>query len=393
MALHRLSALSLKNRKAGRHADGGGLYLIVSENPTTGEPRRSWMFRYQRGSVEKFMGLGGLDDVSLAEARERAAAARKLHKDGEDPKAVRDAARLAKRVEAAKAMTFAQCAKAYINTHSAGWRSPKHLNQWNASLSTYVLPVLGPLPVAQVDRPLVMKVLEPIWTKKPETARRVRTRIELILDWATASDFRSGDNPARWKGYLENLLPRHSKKREHFEAMPYTKVAGFIAGLGNDLPALALQFIILTAARTGEVRGACWSEVDFDSRVWTIPAERTKAQREHRVPLAPRALEILKSLPRSDTRIFPLGHDVMRGRTPDAVTVHGFRSSFRTWCAETQNFPREVAEAALGHAVGDLTERSYQRGDVLEKRRKLMEAWANYCSRPAPDGHVLAFKR
>jgi integrase len=175
--------------------------------------------------------------------------------------------------------------------------------------------------------------------------------------------------------------------------MPYTQVASFIAGLGNDLPALALQFIILTAARTGEVRGARWSEIDFESKVWTIPAERTKAQREHRVPLAPRALEILKGLPRSDARIFPLGHDVMRGRTPEGVTVHGFRSSFRTWCAETQNFPREVAEAALGHATGDATERAYQRGDVLEKRRKLMEAWAGYCSRPVPDGQIVAFKR
>jgi integrase len=402
MPLHRLSALDLKTKKAGRHADGGGLYLSVSLHPTTKEPRRSWLFRYQRDSVEKFMGLGSLDDVSLAEARERATAARKLHRDGEDPKAIRNAARLAKRVEAAKAMTFEQCARAYIDGHSSGWRNAQHLNQWNTSLSTYVLPILGPLPVSQVDEALVMNVLrqplldkkkQPFWTSKPETARRVRSRIESILDWATASKFRSGDNPARWKGHLKILLPRQTEKKKHLEAMPYIQVASFITGLGNDVPALALEFTILTAARTGEVRGARWTEVDFESKVWTIPAERTKRQREHRVPLAPRALEILKGLPRTGGRIFPLGQNGMLDKTPEGVTVHGFRSSFRTWCSEQTNFPREVAEAALGHATGDQTERAYQRGDVLEKRRKLMEAWANYCSRPVPDSRVLTFKR
>jgi integrase len=354
----------------------------VSLNPTTGEPRRSWLFRYERDSVEKFMGLGSLDDVPLAEARERAASARKLHRDGEDPKAVRDAARLAKRVEEAKAMTFAECAKAYVDTHSSAWRSARHLNQWNKSLSQYVLRTLGPLPVQQIDVALVVKVLQPIWTSKAETARRVRSRIASILDWATASEFRSGENPARWKGHLENLLPRQSKKKKHFGAMPYAEVGAFVAGLSPQLADLALEFTILTAARTGEVMGACWPEIDFESRVWTIPAERTKGQREHRVPLAPRAMEILRALPRNAGRVFSLGQDGMLDRTPSGVTVHGFRSSFRDWCAEQTNFPRELAEAALGHATGDATERAYRRGDVLEKRRKLMEAWARYCSRP-----------
>jgi integrase len=340
------------------------------------------------------MGLGSLDDVDLARAREKAADARKLHKDGEDPIRVREAALTAKRVEDARAMTFGECAKAYIDTHSSAWRSAPHLNQWNKSLSTYVLPVLGPLPVKQIDVALVVKVLEPIWTSKAETARRVRARIESILRWAKASEFRSGDNPARWEGHLENLLPRQSRKKGHFAAMPYAKVASFIAGLGDDLPALALEFTILTAARTSEVMGARWPEIDFNSRVWTVPAERTKAHREHRVPLVGRALEILKSLPQSGDRIFPLGQDGMLDRTPSGVTVHGFRSSFRDWCYEQTNFPREIAEAALGHATGDQTELAYRRGDAIEKRRKLMEAWANYCSRPPVAGKkVLTFKR
>jgi integrase len=371
--------------------------MIVSLNPTTGEPRRSWLFRYERNRVEKFMGLGSLDDVPLAEARERAAAVRKLHRDGQDPKAVRDAAKLARRIEAARAMTFGQCVTAYIASHSSGWRSAPHLNQWNESLRKYVLPVFGALPVREIDVALVMRVVQPLWTTKTETASRVRGRIESILDWATASGFRSGDNPARWKGHLENLLPKKTKvaKVEHFAAMPYAQVAAFIVGLENDLTALALEFTILTAARTSEVMGARWPEVDFESKVWTIPAERTKAQREHRVPLAPRALEILKGLPQGGDQVFRIGRDDMQAKTrPAGVTVHGFRSSFKDWCSEQTNFAWEVSEAALGHAPGDKTERAYRRGDVLEKRRKLMEAWANYCSRPAGAGEkVLTFKR
>ena len=340
------------------------------------------------------MGLGSLDDVSLPEAREKAATARKLHKEGEDPIKVRDAARMAKRLEAAKAMTFGQSAEAYINAHSPGWRSTRHLNQWKESLSDYALPALGSLPVQQVDVALVMKVLQPIWTAKPETASRVRARIESILDWATASGFRQGDNPARWKGHLENLLPKKTKikKVKHFAAMPYNEVGAFLAGLGPSIAARALEFTILTATRTGEVMGARWSEVDFDWRVWTIPPERTKAHREHRVPLAPRALEILEALPRNGDRIFPLGHNRMRNETGEGVTVHGFRSSFSDWAAEQTNFPRELAEAALGHATGDATERAYRRGDMLDKRRRLMEAWAAFCSKPRVAGEVVPIR-
>jgi integrase len=368
----------------------------VSLNSRTGAVRRSWIFRFEHNGRERFMGLGSLNDVTLAEARERATAARKMHRDGQDPIDAREAARTAKRLEATRAMTFAQCAEAYIDAHKAGWRSTRHLDQWNESLRLYIAPVLGALPVQQIDVALVMKTLQPIWREKTETASRVRQRIEAVLDWATASGFRSGDNPARWKGHLENLLPHTDKiqKVKHLAAMSYSAVGAFITELRArpGLAARALEFTILTATRSAEALGARWSEIDFAAGVWTIPAERTKGQREHRVPLASRALEILRGLPRDGDRVFPLGRTAMWLESPDGVTVHGFRSSFRDWCAEQTNFPREVAEAALGHIVGDSTERAYRRGDVLEKRRRLMEAWAAYCQKAAPAGEVVRLR-
>ena len=396
MSLHRLSTLKLKTTRPGRHPDGGGLYLKVSLNPRTGAIRRSWIFRFEHDGRERFMGLGSLNDVTLAEARERATAARKMHRDGQDPIAARESARTAQRLEATRAMTFAQCAEAYIDTHKAGWRSTRHLNQWNESLRLYIAPVIGALPVQQIDVALVMKTLQPIWRERTVTAARVRQRIEAVLDWATASGFRTGDNPARWKGHLENLLAHTDKiqKVKHLAAMPYSEVGAFITELRArpGLAARALEFTILTATRSNEALGARWSEIDFAAGVWTIPAERTKGQREHRVPLAPRALEILRGLPRDGDRVFPLGRTAMWLESPDGVTVHGFRSSFRDWCAEQTNFPREVAEAALGHIVGDSTERAYRRGDVLEKRRRLMEAWAAYCQKAAPAGEVIPLR-
>jgi integrase len=396
MSLHRLSTLKLKTTRPGRYPDGGGLYLKVSFNPASGTVRRSWIFRFEHNGRERFMGLGSLNDVTLAEARERATAARKMHHDGQDPIEARESARTARRLESTRAMTFLQCAEAYIDTHKAGWRSTRHLSQWNESLRLYIAPVIGALPVQQIDVALVMKTLQPIWREKTETAARVRQRIEAVLDWATASGFRSGDNPARWKGHLENLLPHTDKiqKVKHLAAMPYPEVGAFITELRArpGLAARALEFTILTATRSKEVLGARWSEIDFESRVWTVPAERTKGQREHRVPLAPRALEILRGLPRDGDRVFPLGRTAMWLERPDGVTVHGFRSSFRDWCAEQTNFPRELAEAALGHIVGDSTERAYRRGDVLEKRRRLMEAWAAYCQKAAPAGEVIRIR-
>jgi integrase len=250
--------------------------------------------------------------------------------------------------------------------------------------------------VQQIDVALVLKVLQPIWQSKAVSAARVRQRIEAILDWATASGFREGLNPARWRGHLENLLPQTSKvqKVKHLAAMPYARVGAFLAELHarSGLAARALEFTILTATRSGEVLGARWSEIDFESRVWTVPAERTKGHREHRVPLSPRALEILRALPRSGERVFQMSRTAMWDEVPEGVTVHGFRSSFRDWCAEQTNFPREIAEAALGHIVGDSTERAYLRGDVLEKRRRLMEAWAAYCAKAAPASEVVPLR-
>jgi len=396
MALHKLSTLKLRTTRPGRYSDGGGLYLKVSINPTTGEARRSWIYRFEHNGRERFMGLGSLNDVTLAEARERATAARRLHRDGQDPIDAREAARTAKRLEATRAMTFSQCAEAYINAHKVGWRSTEHLQQWIGSLRRYVAPVIGALPVQQIDVALVMKTLQPIWQSKTETASRLRGRIEAVLDWATASGFRTGENPARWKGHLENLLPPATKVQrvKHLPAMPYSAVGAFLIELRerSGLGSRALEFTILTATRSGESLEARWSEIDFEAKVWTIPAERTKGHREHRVPLAPRALEILRSLPRSGDRVFRLTHTAMWEETPSGVTVHGFRSSFRDWCAEQTNFPREVAEAALGHLVGDSTERAYRRGDVLEKRRRLMEAWAAYCQKAAPAGEVIGIR-
>jgi integrase len=399
LTLHRLSPLKLKTTRPGRYPDGGGLYLQVTLNPKTGAIRRSWVYRFERNGRERRMGLGSLDDITLVEAREGAAAARKLHHDGVDPIEARESARTARQLEATKAMTFDQCAEAYIAAHRPSWRSDRHLKQWNESRE-YVRPVLGRLPVQQIDTGLVLKILQPIWQTKAVSASRTRQRIESILDWATASGFRQGENPARWRGHLENLLPATGKIKQvkHLAALPYGEVGAFLAKLRarDDLACRALEFTILTATRSGEALGARWSEVDFESRVWTVPAERTKGQREHRVPLAPRALEILREIQNHrhvvDSRVFRLSRVSMWLEVPEGVTVHGFRSSFRDWCAEQTNFPREIAEAALGHIVGDSTERAYRRGDVLEKRRRLMEAWAAYCSKAAPAGEVVPLR-
>jgi integrase len=390
MALHRLSPLKVKTARPGVLCDGAGLYLHVSLNPKTSELRKSWVYRFQLNGRARMMGLGSVNDVSLQEARERAAAARKLHKDGQDPIEARKAARTAKRLEPAKAMTFDQCAEDYIAAHSEGWRSVRNTVQWTETLKTYASPVIGSMPVPQIDVSLIIKALQPIWTSKPITASRVRRRIQAVLDWATASGFRQGDNPARWRGHLENLLPPLSKigKVKHLAAVPYAEVAAFLADLRKrpDLAARALEFTILTAARSEEVLGARWSEIDFDQRGWTVPAERTKAHREHQVPLSPRALEILKGAPRTGDKIFKLSHTAMWELVHSNLTVHGFRSTFRDWCAERTNFPREIAEAALGHVVGDETERAYRRGDALKKRRRLMDAWARYCMKPMAEG-------
>ena len=373
------------------HADGGGLYLQVTR---AGVP--SWTFRFMRNGRERYMGLGPLHTISLAEARKRAADARLQKIEGGDPIETRRAKRAAARTEQAKVMTFQACAEAYISANEKGWRNPKHAAQWPATLSTYAYPVLGDLPVHAIDTGLVTKVIEPIWSTKSETASRVRGRIEAVLDWATVRGLRSGENPARWRGHLDKLLPKKSKiaRVEHHAALPYPEIGEFIAQLRQQdgVAALALQFAILTAARTGEVVGAMWSEIDLKQRTWTIPPERMKAGKVHRVPLCHAAMAIVEKAAslRSGEFVFPGGKagrglsnmamlKVLSRMGRDQLTTHGFRSSFRDWAAERTSFPAEVAEMALAHTVGDQVQAAYRRGDLFEKRRDLAEAWATFC--------------
>lgn len=390
-----LTAVAVKNAGPGRHVDGGGLQLLVK--PTGA---RSWVFRFMIAGKAREIGLGpaaGPDSTSLADARDLAAALRLKVKAGIDPLAERDRA-AAEALAAAQAarvagVTFREAAAIHIKANRDGWRNAKHVQQWENTLSTYAYPVLGDLPVAEVDTPHVIQVLEPIWRNKPETASRVRQRVEAVLDAAKARGFRKGENPARWRGHLDQVLPKPSKlSRGHHTAMPYTELPAFLADLRKReaVAALALQFTILTAARTGEVTGAKWDEVDLTAAVWTVPADRMKAGKEHRVPLSPRAVEILE-----DARLLS-GEHIFTGpqggklsgmamamllrRMGVDVTVHGFRSAFRDWAAECTGYAHEVAEMALAHTIGNAVERAYRRSDLFEKRRRLMVDWAGYCA-------------
>jgi len=389
----RLSALAVtKVVKPGMYADGLGLYLRVG--PTGA---KSWVFRYRVGNGRRDMGLGPLHTVTLADARVKAAECRRQRLDNSDPLQVRDAALLAAKLEDAKAMTFQNCAEAYISAHASGWRNAKHADQWRNTLASYAYPVFVDFPVQAIDTALIMKVLEPIWATKTETASRLRGRIECVLDWATVREFRRGENPARWRGHLENLLPKRQKvqKVEHHSALPYSEIGDFMTTLRTQegAAARAFEFLILTATRTSETIGATWGEVDFDAKVWTIPASRIKAGKEHRVPLSPAALSILERMKNSGSgnHIFPGGQantglsnmamlKLLERIGRSDLTVHGFRSTFRDWVSERTSFPREVAEMALAHAISDKVEAAYRRGDLFEKRRKLMEAWYAYCN-------------
>jgi integrase len=394
----RLTALKAdKVREPGMYADGGGLYLRVTTDGT-----KNWVLRYMLNGRPRWMGLGPLALFGLQEARGKALDARRLRHEGIDPIDARRAARLRKKLEIAKAVTFMECAENYIASHRAGWRSAKHAAQWVATLETYVYPVIGGLPVQAIDTGLVSKVLQPIWAAKPETAGRVRGRIEVILDWAKAHDFRSGENPARWRGHLDKLLPARSKiaKVEHHAALPYDQLPEFIAALREQegIAARALEFAILTAARTGEVIGARWSELNLTDKIWTIPGHRMKAHREHRVPLSAHAVAILEDMQEirrdADGFVFPGGKNgkplsnmaflmLLRRMKRDDLTAHGFRSSFHDWASERTNFPSEVAEMSLAHTVGDKVELAYRRTDLFEKRRRLMSTWGTFCTTPA----------
>jgi integrase len=400
----KLTALDVARvKRRGYLGDGGGLYLLVGPNGA-----KSWVFRFREAGRLREMGLGPLHTIGLAEAREKARECRRVRLDGIDPIEARKATRTQAKLEAAKAMTFRECAERYIASHKAGWRNPKHAAQWPATLSTYVYPIFGNLPAQAIDVGLVMKAIEPIWTEKPETASRVRGRVESVLDWATSRNYRQGENPARWRGHLENLLPKKAKVRrvKHHAALPYGEIAAFMIELRQQdgIAARALEFAILTAARTGEAIGAKWDEIDTAERLWTIPADRMKAGREHRVPLSDAALAILEDLRnvRHGVFVFPGGKAgrpisnmsmlmLLRRMGRGNLTAHGFRSSFRDWAAERTTFPAEVAEMALAHTVSDKVEAAYRRGNLFQKRRQLSNAWARYCAAPAVAGEVVTF--
>jgi integrase len=401
----KLTALAITQAKRrGYYGDGGGLFLQVSVGGA-----KSWVFRFKESGRLREMGLGPTHTVSLAEARQKALECRKARLDGLDPIDARRGKRIQTKLDAAKAMTFAACAERYVASHKAGWRNPKHAAQWPATLGTYVYPVFGSLPVQAVDVGLVMRAIEPIWVQKPETAGRVRGRIESVLDWATARGYRQGENPARWRGHLENLLPKKSKVRrvEHHAALPYAEIAAFVAELRQQdgVAARALEFAILTAARTGEVIGAKWDEIDLGERFWTVPAERMKGGKEHRVPLSDAALVALEEMRkvRQGEFVFPgrAGRPIsnmamlmlLRRMGHVELTTHGFRSSFRDWAAERTTFPAEVAEMALAHTVGDKVEAAYRRGDLFQKRRQLAEAWAKFCAVAPASGQVVLIRK
>jgi integrase len=379
--------------------DGGGLYLRVSAGGA-----KSWVFRFQIGGKRRDMGLGAYPDLTLADARSKAAEHRKQRNDGIDPLDAKDAQRAAQRLIATKGRTFRECAVEYIAKHRSGWRSAKHLYQWERSLESYAYPTIGDLPVSAIDTGLVVRVLDLIWSEKPETGSRLRGRIEAVLDSAIVQGFRQGPNPAQWKGNLAHILPRRGKlhKVEHYPALPFGELPAFLPALRSreGVAALALEFLIFTAARPGEVTGATWDEIDLDAKVWTVPADRTKAQREHRKPLTEPALALLKAtqpllLPldeklRVHAPIFPgrrrarplMANSMLKllhsmGRND--ITAHGFRSTFRDWVSERTGFAGEIAEMQLAHAIESKTESAYRRGDLLDRRRELMNAWARFC--------------
>lgn len=416
---HKLTPLQVKNHKEpGYLLDGAGLIL-----KTTPGGSKSWIYRYMLVGKDTWLGLGPYPEVSLADAREQAAELRKRVRAGSDPLAERQEAAATIKADRAKAVTFAWCAEQYIEAHKSGWKNAKHADQWRNTLETYAGPVIGELNVSKIETGHIMKILEPIWTEKAETASRLRGRIESVLDWATVRKHRTGDNPARWKGHLDTLLAARSKRStvKNHPALPYAQMSAFMADLRKreGTSARAVEFGIMTAARSNEVRGAKWSEIDEAAGLWTVPADRMKAGREHRVTLSAEALELLQRMKkvRAGDLIFPgskidkdgnpnelsdmaltqvirrMSADRLKAELPgwlskegDIATMHGFRSTFRDWIAEETNYPGEMAELALAHAISNATEAAYRRGDMVTKRRGMMQAWANHAMGTQPAG-------
>lgn len=390
MAKHKLNARKVATAPPGKYEDGEGLRLVVADSGT-----RKWVLRITVNGKRREMGLGSYPDIGLADAREKASEYRKQAKEGIDPIAARI-------VEATRIPTFTTCAARYIRTHRKGWRNKKHARQWVSTLKIYARPFIGNTPIDCITTEDVLAVLNPVWKTKPETARRIRGRLERIFGYATALKYRHDENPARWTHHLDQLLPKMERqvRVRHHPAMPYAEVASFMHLLteAKGVASLALQFLILTASRTGEVLNARWSEVDLDAKIWTIPASRMKAGVEHRVPLSDGAVAVLREITRvpGTPYIFPgskpnrplssmallagmrrIGYGV-NGALGDYVP-HGFRSTFKDWAREVSAFSWEVTEKALAHTIKDKTERAYARGDLLEKRRAMMQAWDKFC--------------
>lgn len=384
---NKLTAVGVAKLKTpGRYCDGLGLWLQVSQTGT-----KAWLFRYTRHGRARQMGLGSLHTVSLAEARARARAARQLILDGQDPIEVKHEARDEARSETAERMLFKDAVERFLVLHENEWKNDKHRAQWRSSLKTYAYPTLGFRPVSAIDGALITEALTPIWTKKPETARRVKQRIERVVQWV------KDGKPLPAQGA--------SKRVRHHPAVPFAEMSAFMADLRDrkSVSARALEFVILTASRTSEVIEARWSEVDLGSRTWTIPDNRMKAGKEHAVPLSKRAMAILQEIPREKGSCYifpgakaksPLSNmamlELLRGMRNDGATVHGFRSTFRDWAGDRTNFAREVIEHALAHRIKDKAEAAYRRSDAIEKRRQLMEAWARYCEPPPQSAKVVA---
>ncbi len=421
--MEKLSPLKVKKEtKPGLYGDGGGLTLQITKAGT-----KSWLFRYMIDGKPYGMGLGPIHTISLIEARQKALEARKQLLEGINPLEAKKLRKLAASLAKAKVMTFDQCAEAYIEAHRASWKNAKHADQWENTVANYASPIIGALPVAEIDTALVMKVLTQkdkdgaqFWESRTETASRLRGRIESILGWATTSGFREGDNPARWRGHLENLLANISKasRTKNHPSLAWQRIGAFMRDLRQreGISPRAVEFTILTACRSGEVRGAKWSEINLDVKLWTIPADRMKAKREHEVPLSDAAVALLRNLPRiegndvvfagtkgqvlSDMTLTAVIRRMNGDRDPvwvdaggNAITVHGFRSTFRMWAAEATNYPREVAEHALAHQLPDAVERAYQRGSQFTKRARMMQEWGGYCTQVGTGAQVVALER
>ncbi len=426
LIIGKLTAMKVaREQRPGMHSDGGGLYLCIARGGT-----KSWIYRFwvperdgmtgelvidpttkKRSGRVREMGLGSCITVSLAEARERALECRKLREKDIDPIDAREAAKRQAALERVKALKFKDAAAAYMAAHRVAWKNDKHAAQWPATLTRYAYPIIGDLPLHLIDTTLVMKVIEPIWSEKPETANRLRGRIETVLDWATVRGYRHGENPARWRGHLDKLLPARSKvrKTQHHTALPYAELPAFLVKLREQdgVAARALEFTILTAARTGEIIGAKRSEIDTKNKLWIIPAARMKAAKEHRVPLSDRVLTIVEAIGAGgddkDSFVFPGRSDgeplsnmamlkLLQRMGRAGLTVHGFRSTFRDWAAERTNFANEVIEMALAHSIDDKTEAAYRRGDLFDKRRQLMETWSQYYLKPAASDKVIQLR-